>query len=148
MIRSDSERHSTVMKGNMTQLLRFEFTPRQLCSCDVRSPALLIPFHLFAALLASADGEWPYQFKGASSVKKDVIAWADSKVMGYKQSVLQVKLLACHPLPLLIKFSNINDHLQSTWLHLTADTHTAWSACCFCTAHAVPLCCSLIVCTT
>ena len=107
-----------------TQVLKYAFTPIWLCNSAVSSARLSPPCQLFTAPLASADGERPYQFKAASSVKKDVVAFADSKVMGDKQGVLQAKLLACHPSPLLIKLSHINGHLQSTWLHLTAATHT------------------------
>ena len=93
------------------QLHRYATAPRQLCSSAVRSATLASPFHLFTAPLASADGEWAYQFEGASGVKEYVVAFADSKIVGDKQSVLQVELLACHPLPLLIKLSHINGHL-------------------------------------
>ena len=116
----------------------------QLCSYAVNSAMLLLP--LPSVYSTDLQLQWcmVYQVKAASSVERDVIAWADSEVMGDEEGVLKVELFPCHPLPLLIKLSHINGHLQTPGLHLTVkqSKHVCPRG-----SHAVSSWVSLSVCT-
>lgn len=73
-------------------------------------------------MTASNCGQAPYQVKACCAVNKDVVVFADSKVVRDKDGLVYGEGLARNSLPLLVKLSNVYGDTQATELWLTAQT--------------------------
>lgn len=85
-------------------------------------------------MTASDCSHVAYQVKACGAVDKDVVVFADSKVMRDKDGLGYGEGLARHSLPLLIKLSNVYGDSQATKPRLTAETDVVWSAALRCNA--------------